>query len=112
MRSRIDPPKKIVRSLREHLELILNCFRPKKMIPSGTVGGLNNKAEVPMRESYGSRTFRFSNWPFITHLASSLSRSQPTISSDESEKRGQTQFPRAAAAEIASAPFFSCNLPG
>ena len=57
MRSRIEPMKKIPRSLREHRELILNYFRAKKMISSGTVEGLNSKAKVTMRKSYGFRTF-------------------------------------------------------
>jgi transposase len=51
MRSRIEPLKKIARSLRQHRELILNYFRAKKMISSGTVEGLNNKAKVTMRKS-------------------------------------------------------------
>src|SRR5499427_5471586 len=58
MRSRIEPLKKMARSLREHRELILNYFRAKKTISSGTVEGLNNKAKVTMRKSYGFRTFR------------------------------------------------------
>ena len=33
-------------------------FRAKKMISSGVVEGLNNKAKVTMRKSYGFRTFR------------------------------------------------------
>jgi transposase len=58
MRSRIDPMKKIARSLRDHRELILNYFRAQKMLSSGIVEGLNNKAKVTMRKSYGFRTFR------------------------------------------------------
>jgi transposase len=58
MRSRIEPMKKIARSLREHRELILNYFRARKLISSGMVEGLNNKAKVTMRKSYGFRTFR------------------------------------------------------
>jgi len=58
MRSRIDPMKKIARSLRQHRELILNYFRAQKMLSSGVVEGLNNKAKVTMRKSYGFRTFR------------------------------------------------------
>jgi len=42
MRSRIEPMKKIARSLRQHRELILNYFRAQKMISSGVVEGLNN----------------------------------------------------------------------
>src|SRR2546425_8601782 len=57
MRSRIQPMKKIARSLREHRELILNYFRAQKLLSSGVVEGLN-KAKVTMRNSYGFRTFR------------------------------------------------------
>src|SRR5581483_143011 len=49
MRSRIEPMKKIARSLRDHRELILNYFRAQKMLSSGVVEGLNNKAKVTMR---------------------------------------------------------------
>jgi len=63
MRSRIEPMKKIVRMLRSHRELILNYFRARKVISSGIIEGLNNKAKVTMRKSYGFRTFR------ITELA-------------------------------------------
>src|SRR6202050_3601683 len=58
MRSRIDPMKKIARSLRDHRELILNYFRAQKLLSSGVVEGLNNKAKVTMRKSYGFRPFR------------------------------------------------------
>jgi len=58
MRSRIEPMKKIARSLRQHLELILNYFRAQKLISSGVVEGLNNKAKVTMRKSYGFRIYR------------------------------------------------------
>src|SRR5690349_2427969 len=46
MRSRIEPMKKIARSLREHRELILNYFRAQKLLSSGVVEGLNNKAKL------------------------------------------------------------------
>src|SRR6202051_66386 len=58
MRSRIDPMKKIASSLRNHREPILNYFRAQKLLSSGVVEGLNNKAKVTMRKSYGFRTFR------------------------------------------------------
>ena len=83
MRSRIEPMKKIARSLRQHRELILNYFRAQKLISSGVVEGLNNKAKVTMRKSYGFAPTWYSNWPCMAHLASCLSRNQPTISSDE-----------------------------
>jgi transposase len=63
MRSRIEPIKKIAKMLRAHRSLILNYFKAKKVISSGVVEGLNNKAKVTMRKSYGFRTFR------VTELA-------------------------------------------
>jgi transposase len=58
MRSRIEPMKKIARMLRTHRPLILNYFKAKKQYSSGVVEGLNNKAKVTMRKSYGFRTSR------------------------------------------------------
>jgi len=58
MRSQIEPMKKIARSLRQHRELILNYFKAQKLLSSGVVEGLNNKAKLTMRKSYGFRTFR------------------------------------------------------
>ena len=63
LRSRIEPMKKVARMLRAHRNLILNYFKAKKQFSSGVVEGLNNKAKVTMRKSYGFRTFR------ITELA-------------------------------------------
>jgi transposase len=63
MRSRIEPLKKIAKMLRVHRDLILNYFKAKKQFSSGVVEGLNNKAKLTMRKSYGFRTFR------ITELA-------------------------------------------
>ncbi len=63
MRSQIEPMKKVAKTLRSHRELILNYFRARKQFSSGVVEGLNNKAKVTMRKSYGFRTFR------ITELA-------------------------------------------
>lgn len=57
MRSRIEPMKKIARSLRSHRELILNWFRAKKEFSSGVVEGLNNKAKLATRRAYGYRTY-------------------------------------------------------
>ena len=57
MRSRIEPMKKIARMLRSHRALLLNYFKARKEFSSGVVEGLNNKAKVTMRKSYGFRTF-------------------------------------------------------
>jgi transposase len=58
MRSRIEPMKKVAKTLRNHRELILNYFRARKKFSSGVVEGLNNKAKLTMRKAYGFRTFR------------------------------------------------------
>ncbi|MCJ7543104.1 MAG: ISL3 family transposase [Phycisphaerae bacterium] len=57
MRSRIEPMKKVARSLRSHRELILNWFRARKAISAGVVEGLNNKAKLATRKAYGFRTY-------------------------------------------------------
>lgn len=56
MRSRLEPMKKIARSLREHEELLLNWFRAKGEISAGIVEGFNNKAKLTMRKSFGFRS--------------------------------------------------------
>jgi transposase len=53
MRSKLEPMKKVARMLRSHQPLILNWFRAKGAISSGAVEGLNNKAKVTTRRSYG-----------------------------------------------------------
>ena len=58
MRSRIEPLKKFARTMRSHRELLLNYFRARKEFSSGVIEGLNNKAKVTMRKSYGFRTFK------------------------------------------------------
>lgn len=57
MRSRIDPMKKVARTLRSHSELILNWFRAQKTISAGVVEALNNKVKLSTRKAYGFRTF-------------------------------------------------------
>jgi transposase len=57
MRSRIEPMKKIARSMRGHRKLILNWFEAKGAISAGPVEGLNNKLKVTFRRAYGIRTF-------------------------------------------------------
>jgi len=58
MRSRIEPMKKIARSLHAHKPLLLNWFKARGEISLGAVEGLNNKEKVVMRKSYGFRTFK------------------------------------------------------
>jgi transposase len=58
MRSKIEPMKKIVGTLREHRDLILNWFRAKGTVSAGSVEGLNNKAKLTIRKAYGFRTYK------------------------------------------------------
>lgn len=57
MRSRLEPVKKVARSLRVHRELILNWFRAKKLYNSGIVEGLNLLVKLRFRKAFGFRTF-------------------------------------------------------
>jgi transposase len=56
MRSRIEPMKQVVRTLRRHEDLILNWFRAKGTISAGAVEGMNNKVKLTTRKAYGYRT--------------------------------------------------------
>ena len=57
MRSRLDPMKTFVRTLRHHRELLLNWFRAKGEISSGVVEGLNTNAKLAIRKARGFRTY-------------------------------------------------------
>ncbi len=57
MYSRLEPLKRVARSLRTHRALILNWFVAKKQYNGGIVEGLNTKAKVGFRNAYGYRTF-------------------------------------------------------
>ena len=85
MRSRIEPMKKFARTLREHRELLLNYFRARKEFSSGVVEGLNNKAKVVMRRSYGFRTFRVLELALYHSLAKLPEPILAPNSSDESK---------------------------
>ena len=56
MRSKIEPMKKVAKTLRRHRALILNWFRAEGAISAGIVEGLNTKAKLTMRKAYGFRT--------------------------------------------------------
>ncbi|MHB8408306.1 MAG: ISL3 family transposase [Acidiferrobacterales bacterium] len=56
MRSRIEPMKRIAHMCRRHRELILNWFKAKGAISNGVVEGMNNKAKLTIRKSYGFRS--------------------------------------------------------
>ena len=58
MRSRIEPIKRVARSLREHRQLILNWFRAKKQFNNGIVEGMNLNVKLRFRQAYGYRHFQ------------------------------------------------------
>ena len=58
MRSRLDPIKKVARSIRGHRELILNKYKKKKEFNSGIVEGLNYKINLTIRKAYGYRELK------------------------------------------------------
>lgn len=57
MRSKIEPMKQIAKMLRRHQPLLLNWFRAKGQFSSGVVEGLNTKAKLTSRKSFGFRTY-------------------------------------------------------
>jgi len=57
MRSRLEPMKKVARTLREHESLLMNWFHAKGEISAGITEGLNNKAKLTMRKAYGFRSY-------------------------------------------------------
>ncbi len=57
MRSRLEPIKGFVRTLRRHQPLIMNWFKAQKQYSSGIVEGLNRKINLVTRKSYGFRNY-------------------------------------------------------
>jgi transposase len=68
MRSRLEPMKKVARTLRNHRPLILNWFRAKGEMSSGAVEGLNNKVKLVTRKSYGFRTAKVAKLALLHNL--------------------------------------------
>ncbi len=56
MRSKLEPIKKFVRTVRNHEELILNYFKAKKQYSSGAVEGLNRRVNLITRRAYGYKS--------------------------------------------------------
>ncbi len=57
MRSQLAPMKKVARMLRGHRDLLLNWFRAKGHLSSGSVEGFNTKAKLTTRKAFGFRTY-------------------------------------------------------
>ena len=56
MRSKLEPMKKVAKSLRRHRHLILNWFRAKGTSSAGVVEGLNGVVKLTTRKAFGFRT--------------------------------------------------------
>ena len=57
MRSRLQPMKTFVKTIRNHQPLMMNWFKAKKQFSSGVVEGLNRKVNLVTRKSYGFRNY-------------------------------------------------------
>jgi len=57
MRSRLDPIKSFVKTIRRHQPLIMNWFKAEKQYSSGIVEGMNRKINLVTRKSYGFRNY-------------------------------------------------------
>lgn len=57
MRSQLAPMKEMAGTLRRHRGLLLNWFAAKGELSSGSVEGMNTKAKVALRKSYGFKTY-------------------------------------------------------
>jgi transposase len=55
-RSRLEPLKRVAKTLAKHRALLLNYFLAHKEYSSGAVEGLNNKLKLTLKKSYGFRT--------------------------------------------------------
>jgi len=58
LRSRIEPVKKIARSLRVHRALLLNWFRARHSVRTGATEGMNNRLKLITKTAYGYRSDR------------------------------------------------------
>lgn len=57
MRSKLPEIKKVAKRLRKHQDLLLNYFSFKERLSNGIVEGLNLKAKLTMRISFGFKRF-------------------------------------------------------
>lgn len=57
MRSKLEPMKKFVKTVRRHEALMMNWFEAKKAFSSGIVEGLNRKINLVTRKAYGYRSY-------------------------------------------------------
>lgn len=55
-RTKLEPLKKVARTLRHHRRLLLNWFVADGRLSAGTVEGFNNKAKLTLRKAYGFKS--------------------------------------------------------
>ncbi len=83
MRSQLAPMKKVARMLRGHRDLLLNGFRAKGQLSSGSVEGFNTKAKLTTRKAFGFRTYHALEIALYQHLGLFPNQNSPTDSAEE-----------------------------
>jgi transposase len=63
LKTKLEPLKKVARTLQAHRALLLNWFVAEGRLSAGTVEGFNNKAKLTLRKAYGFKS------PEIAQLA-------------------------------------------
>lgn len=57
MRSKLEPMKRFVKTVRKHQPLMMNWFKAKKAYSSGAVEGLNRRINLVTRRAYGYKSY-------------------------------------------------------
>lgn len=57
MRSKLEPLKKFVKTVRRHQPIMMNWFKAKGAYSSGAVEGLNRKINLVTRKAYGFKSY-------------------------------------------------------
>ena len=57
MRTRLQPLISVAEMLRRHKPLLLNWFRARGEFSAGCVEGMNGKAKLTMKKSYGFKSY-------------------------------------------------------
>jgi transposase len=68
--TRIEPVARFARTLRAHREHLLNWFRARGTIALGAVEGMNAKARVTTKITYGFRTYEHAEIALFHRLGS------------------------------------------
>lgn len=56
LKTKLEPLKKVARTLQTHRALLLNWFVAEGRLSAGTVEGFNNKAKLTLRKAYGFKS--------------------------------------------------------